>query len=207
MPVSTAAIVRSRVDALSPGEFVRALDFDEPRSKVDVYLSREEIARDDFVRVNRGLYWKGVDSRYGPGRPYPIDVALEVTGGVGVGPTSWSASHVVGLSTQVPGVAELATVGVAPSGIRGVSFHLRSNIKRVDLSFLEIAVLEVLRNYPAYSESDWDSVVGAIERLASTGRISIKKIVVAARSEKSRPLRANLARLLVDIAWSVPSSN
>jgi hypothetical protein len=103
------------------------------------------------------------------------------------------------LTTQRPAIEEFATIATPPTGIRGVRFHRRSNPKRATLRYLEIAVLEVVREWPAYSEGDWDGLVQAVKSLARTGRIRVPAVRNAARFE---PTTTNdrLAALLSALA-------
>ncbi len=148
--------------------------------------------------MRRGLYWKGVKSRFGPGRPRPEDVVNEVAEGRGVGPAGWSASHALGLSTQVPAVPEFAVVGPPPTGVPGVRFHSRRNFARLGLRYHEIALLEVLRDWPDYVERDWSDLERMVNRFRDDGRIRPNRVLKAATEEKAPALRARLTELLGD---------
>ena len=142
--MGTTTTIRAAVETSPPGTFFRPGDFDAPRAAVDSALSRLCGRRSDLVRVGRGLYWKGVPSRYGPGLPHVVDVAHAAAGNRGVGPSGWTAAHALNLTTQVPATQELTVVGPVPTRVKGVTFHRRSNLARVDLSYLDLALLEVL---------------------------------------------------------------
>jgi hypothetical protein len=145
------------------------------------------------------MYWKGVNSRFGPGRPKAVDVALAAAGR-GAGPSGWSAGHALGLSTQVPAMPEVAVVGPAPTGVRDVVYRSRRNINRVDLAHLEIAVLEVLREFPRYVEGSWDDLVLRIGELHSRGHVDVERLARVGHKERSTALRERLARLLSDLS-------
>jgi len=168
--------IRNRVDAAPTGTFFRPGDFAGSSSAIETTLSR--LAREGrLLRVRRGLYWKGVRSRFGSGSPDSLDVALELAGPKGVGPTGWTASHALGLTTQVPPFAELAIAGRhAPKAPTGVRFHTRSNLNRLSLGFHEIAVLEVLRDWPAKTDSDWPSLAGTVEGLVKDKLVNLGRL-------------------------------
>jgi hypothetical protein len=191
----TATAVRAKVDRAKPGTFIRATDFDSPRSATDAALSRLDASRPDLVRVSRGLYWKGVKSRYGAGKPSPVDVARAVSGGRGVGPTGWSAAHALGLSTQIAATPELAIVGAAPTGITDVKFHRRNNTARVGLSYLDIALLEVLRDDLRHNDGGWDSPTSRVRELTDKARLHPHRLATAVSAERSPTAHNNFAKL------------
>ena len=123
-------------------------------------------------------------SRFGKGAPSPSDVVLAVVGDRGgIGPSGWSASRDLGLTLQRPAIEEFATIATPPTGIRGVRFHRRNNPKRAALRYHEIAVLEAVRDWPAYSDGDWDELVRAVKSLVRTGKIRVYAVRDAARFE------------------------
>ena len=67
MVMSTAGLARERVARAPVGSFFRAVDLPGSRAGVNTALSRLR-ASGDLVSVDRGLYWKGVKSRFGAGR-------------------------------------------------------------------------------------------------------------------------------------------
>ena len=155
------------------------------------------LARAGLVRrVHRGLYWKGVRSRFGAGRPPALAVGVALAGGRGVGPAGWTASHVLGLTTQVPPTAELSVTGRhAPSAPEGIRFHTRANLDRFDLRFHEIALLEVLRDWPATTESDWPGLLAVVRELEAKGLLDVERLKRSVRGEPphARNLVSSLA--------------
>jgi hypothetical protein len=184
--MTTSAAIRERVDAVAPGTFFRTRDFEGSTSAVETALSR--LVRDGALRrVHRGLYWKGVRSRFGAGRPSPLAVGVELAGGRGVGPAGWSASHALGLSTQVPSLVQLSVAGRhAPSAPEGIRFHTRANLDRLDLRFHEIALLEVLRDWPATADSDWTKLVRVVHDLESQELVDVDRVKRSSRDEPPR---------------------
>ncbi len=196
---SMAAMVRSKVARSRPGTFLRVSDVDGPRRAVESAFSRIAADEDSLLRVRRGLYWKGVKSRFGPGRPKAEDIVREVAGPRGLGPAGWSASHVLGLSTQVPAVPEFAVVGPPPTGIPGVKLHSRRNFVRLGLGYEEIALLEVLRDWPEHAEAEWADVERTVSELRDDGRISLDRVCKAAVEERAPALKERVTELVNDL--------
>ncbi|MGH2443028.1 MAG: DUF6088 family protein [Chloroflexota bacterium] len=195
--MSTSAVVNDVIDKSPAGSFLRPGDIsDAPRTAVHMALSRAARHRSDLVRVAPGVYWKGHPSRFGRGFPDAVAVARWRAGDRGVGPTGWLAANELGLSTQVPAHPTLTTVGRPPKGIRHVTFAQRANLARVDLNYLDIALLEVLRSYPDYVDVSWSQLVDRITDLATRGAIRLDAVARAAATERSASLSANLQRLL-----------
>jgi len=191
---NVAEAIRTKVEKAEPGAFFTASDFPGSRRAVESALSRLA-AHDRLMRVRHGVYWKGVNSRFGMGRPKPEEVAVHVAGGRGVGPTGWTASNALGLSTQVPPVPELVAVGIPPTGVPDIVFHSRWNFARIDLNYLEIAVLELLRNWPNYVEANWSESVEKITQLHEDRAINLHRVFSVASREKSLTLRSRITDL------------
>ena len=201
LTMATAAAVTDAIDRAPPGAFLTPGDIDAgPRTAVYMALSRAARRRDDLVRVAPGLYWKGTPTRFGPGLPDAVDVARLRAGARGIGPTGWLAANHFGLSTQIPARPALATVGRPPKGAGGVAFTQRANLSRVDLSYLDIALLEVLRSYPDYVDVSWAQLVERVRRLAADATVDMAAVARVAATERSAQLHANLQRLLASLA-------
>lgn len=155
------------------------------------------------MRVRNGLYWKGVSSRFGRGRPSLLEAAVSAAGDRGAGPAGWSATQVLGLATQLPATPEVAVAGPAPK-LDGVRFHRRSNAARRDLGFYEVALIEALRDFPRYSEVDMESVARTVTRLESEGKVRMAKVERVAASEHSPALRRNLEAMNALLRHDVP---
>jgi hypothetical protein len=193
--MTTSGRIRERVESAAPGTFFRSRDFPGSTSAVETAMSR--LAGSGMLkRVHRGLYWKGVRSRFGPGRPPALAVGMELAGGRGVGPAGWTASHVLGLTTQVSPITELTVVGrKPPRAPEGIRFHTRANLDRLGLRFHEIALLEVLRDWPATAESDWARLLTVVRDLEFRGLVDLERLERSIRGEppKARDLVASLA--------------
>lgn len=180
--MSDANRVRKRVEAAKPGTFLWVSEFHGSAAAIETAFSRLA-AEGKLTRVRKGLYWKGVESRFGKGRPDPIEAALEVAGRKGVGPAGWTASHALGLSTQVPATLELAVAGKPRTSPNGVLFHSRSNLERLNLGYHEIAVLEVLRDWPHRSDVDWSALIDSVRNLERKGLLNSKRLSKHSRRE------------------------
>lgn len=195
--MSTAAEVREHVEALPTGGFLRSADMPGSRAAVDSALSRIASSA-GLVRVARGVYWKGVTSRFGAGRPDPLGAALEVAG-VGAGPAGWTAAKVLGLTTQLPAEVEVAVTGRVPEYM-GARFHKRNNLARCDLRPLEIGLLEVLRDWPTTTDVDWEELTSRVRELADHNEIDLDEVATAARKERRPSLRKRTERLISEVA-------
>lgn len=186
---STAATVKQRVARARPGTFLHAADLAgeaHSRHAVEHALSRLAASELPIVRARKGLYFRGMVSRFGKTRPRPIDVALEVTRESGAGPAGWTALRALGITTQVPAVDEVAVVGAPPTGIDGVRFHVRRNPNRLHLSFHEIAALEAIRAWPTHGDRDMRELERAVKTLVGEGRIRPDRLAKAATREPPR---------------------
>ena len=162
-------------------------------------------SRGDLVALRRGLYYKGKRTMYGVLTPPAEDVALEVLGRKGVGPTGVSAARVLNLTTQLPVVPELVTSGPIPTGVQGVMVHKRNNVARHDLNYSEIAVLEVLRDWHFTTETTWDGVVAAVRERVEARQVRPKKLAAAAHGERKPNVRALLRDLLAALEPNTPA--
>jgi hypothetical protein len=191
--MTDAERVRRRVEAAKPGTFLWLSRFRGSAPAIETAFSRLA-AEGKLTRVRKGLYWKGVESRFGKGRPDPIEAALEIAGRKGVGPTGWTASQALGLSTQMPAELELVVAGKPPVAPKGVLFHSRSNLKRLNLSYHEIALLEVLREWPNRSDVAWSALVDSVRNLERKGLVNSTRLSRHSRREPPR-VRALVSKL------------
>lgn len=179
-----------------PGALLGVEDFEGSRTAIESALSRMT-TRGELVRIRRGLYFKGVRSRFGPGAP-PLDEVVYRVCRRGVGPAGWSAARRLGLTTQVPARAEYAVLK-APAGIPNAVFRVRSNIERVSANPTEIAVLEVLRTWPRHTEASRDDLLAKLVELRDEGAISFTKLRRIVASESSPAARDHLGSLLAEL--------
>lgn len=158
------------------------------------------VKREELVRVRRGLYFKGKKTRYGMTKPPVEDVALETLGRCGVGPSGVSAARAFGLTTQVPAVPELASASPVPTGVPGVRIHKRNNMARRELNYLEVAVLELLRDWRLASEASWSEVAAAVKAKVRDGAIDPAKVLTAVRHERNATVVKAAEELLGPLA-------
>ena len=168
------------------------------RRAIDIALSRAAKSG-DLVRVRRGLYWKGVKTRFGTTKPDTFAMGLGVLEAFGitsgVGPTGWSASQALGLSTQIPAETHIAVPGRPPVPVAGVKYHTRSSRSRGALAPLEVALLEVLRDFPYRIEADWEVLTERVLDLHTRGSIDLKKIATVSERETNVAARERAREL------------
>ncbi len=187
--LSPAAAIR----AVPARSFVRVESIPGTSTTIRKALSRA--AKDGvIVRVKPGVYYKGVPTRYGMTRPSDGEALKVMLGERGVGPAGYSAARAWGVTTQIPAVTEVATLG-ARKRIRNVKLITRSNLRRADLNEMEIALLELLRDPSTLVESGWDSLIERVQKAAVDGRIRPQALRAALPGESSRAVRDNFAKL------------
>lgn len=187
---SVSGEVRRVVRSAPDGTFFTRKDFVGSDRAVESALSRL-VAAGELRRVRKGLYWRGVTTRFGMTPPSTLQVALEVAG-PGSGPTGVAAAQMLGLTTQVPSITEVAVPGRAPDPVPGVRFRSRSHTRHVrGLRPVEVAVLELLRD-PSAVESPWPVVVARIGELASSRAIRPALLSEEADDEQFPAVRARL---------------
>ena len=194
---SAASEVRKRVLA-SRDCFWRPEDFDGSPAAVAQALSRM-VGAGEVRRVRRGLYWRGAPTRLGMAPPPPSRLASEVVGQVGCGPAGWSAALTLGLSTQVPRREAIAVVGRSPRNPGSIHYVSRSAAtKRRDerLGSIEVALLEILRDWDGFVEVPAAEAVARIKRLADSGALRLERVAGASKTEPPR-VRQRLRQLLV----------
>ncbi len=154
----------------------------------------------DLIPIRKGLYWKGTRTRYGMTRPSSEAIAVEVLGGVGVGPSGHTAARTLGLTTQIPAVPTLTVAGPMPTSVPGVRVSRRNNMGRRELTYTEIALLELLRgSWESVVEGGWDALVAATAEATERGTVRLDHIASAVEGEHSPTARANYARLANDV--------
>ncbi|MFI5541630.1 DUF6088 family protein [Nocardia sp. NPDC051900] len=159
--------------------------------------------RGELVRIRRGLYFKGAKTRYGTTRPSAEVIAVEVLGTTGAGPTGFSAARALGLTTQVPAEPTMVVTGPVPSAVPGMKVSTRGNLKRLALTSLEIAALELLRgDWETTVDEGWSALADAVGKAVAAGKLRWRELATAAESERSPRLRKNLQRLSEELQVS-----
>lgn len=208
---SVAPAVRKKVTS-SRDRFWRPNDFDGSPEAVAKSLSRLAAAG-ELRRIRRGLYWRGTPTRLGMSPPPSARLAEEIVGGPGIGPAGLSAALELGLGTQVPRYDLIAVPGRVPrnSGTARLVSRAASTRRRSErLGRAEVALLEVLRNWPGLVELPDSDAADRIARLVSANTISVDKLARASVTEPAR-VRDRLHDLLVrvgqaDAAMTVPAA-
>jgi len=194
---STASSPAAAIRSARPRSFVHVEALpgtDVARRKA---VSRAVVAG-ELVKVRHALYYRGAKTRYGMTRPSAVEVALEALGRKGVGPAGFSAAREWSLTTQVPPAVHLAALRPAKD-LPGVRLTVRANLNRVDLSFQEIALVEMLRDPEVYVEAGWPALVEAVAVAESARGVRMGKVLAVVASERDASTRANAARLRVDL--------
>ena len=187
--LSPAAAIR----AVPARSFVRVESL--PGTSVTIRKALSRAAKDGVVvRVGPGVYYKGVPTKYGMTGPSDRESLKVMLGERGVGPAGYSAARAWGVTTQVPAVKEVATLG-ARKKLNKVKLITRSNLRRTDLNELEIALLELLRDPTTLVESGWDSLIERVREAVADGKIRPTALRAALPGESSRAVRDNFAKL------------
>lgn len=196
----------------SPDRFWRPKDFKGSPYAIEKTLSRLA-ATGELRRIRRGLYWRGASTPLGSAPPSPWSLAEEVAGTSGIGPSATSAAYALGLSTQIPRVETVAIPGRPPSLLPGVRFVGRTSSARRDerLTPLEIALLEVLRDWDHIVEVSHEDALTKIRSFFAKGDIRPHKLARASHEEPAR-VRERLRELLIELdrpreAAQVPPSH
>lgn len=124
---------------------------DLPATAVAHALSR--LARTgELERVRKGLYYRAKQTLVGPSGPSASATVAE-SFSFPLHPSGMSAGTALGLSTQNPPHAELATSSAAaPSGLPRGTVHTRRPASRLGLDAQEGALLELLRDRARHSD-------------------------------------------------------
>ena len=82
-----------------------------------------------------------------------------------------------------------------------MKFSQRSNLDRVDLNYLDIGLLEVLRSYPHYANVTWQQLADRVRDLSRQRVVDVDAVAKVAAKERSIPLRnSNVQRLMATLA-------
>ncbi|WP_287039380.1 hypothetical protein [Mycobacterium sp.] len=183
---------------LPVGTFVRVDDLPGSRAAASCAASRAHKAG-DLVPVVKGLYFKGAKSRYGMTRPTAEQIAHQVLGPAGAGPVGVSAARTFGLTTQIPAEPTFSVAGPVPT-VRGVKVSKRNNMRRRELGWTEVALLELLRgDWRQTVEGGWDALVGAAHDAVRDGRIRLDRVGDAVDGERSPAARTHFNHLVEDL--------
>lgn len=193
------------MSTISPAAAIRAMPersfihVDElPGSAVAARQAASRAARHgELLRVRRGLYYRGAKTRYGLTPPRVEEVAREIFGDTGTGPTEHSAARAWGVTTQLPSSFHVATLWKVDP-IEGVVQHSRRNKERARLSTKEIALLELMRAPEVYVESGWNTLVDKVHEAFAADEIHKDALLSAVKGERNSTVRTNFAKLLPD---------
>ncbi|KAF5281057.1 hypothetical protein FQR65_LT14873 [Abscondita terminalis] len=177
--MSPSAVIRSTPER----SFVRVNQL--PGTTTAARQAASRAARSgELIPIRRGLYYRGVQTRYGMTRPRVEEIAREVLGEMGSGPAGYSAAREWGVTTQVPASFHVATLWVADP-IEGVTQHARRNRERVKLNTKEIALIELLRAPEVYVEAGWDALVQHVRKAFARGDAREDALCAAVAGERN----------------------
>lgn len=177
------------------GSFVRVSELPGTLAAKNSAVSRAHKAG-ELIAVRKGLYFKGVKTRYGMTRPSAEEIAAEVLGRTGVGPTGYSAARALGLTNQVPREPSLAVAGPVPTSVPGVKIARRNNMNRRALRYTEIALLELLRgDWETTVDEGWPALVSAYREGSESRTLRPRALREAIATERSPRARMNFERL------------
>lgn len=200
MNTSLANEIRMKVTS-HEGSFWRPGDFDGSPAAVDKALSRLA-AEGELRRMRRGLYWRGPATPIGMAPPGPWSLAKALVEPYGVGPAGLSAGLALGLSTQVPREEIIAVPLGRHRPAPGIRFVSRTASLRRDLrlTFYEVALLEVLRDWGRYVELPTSEALDLVADLLRSRSIRPSRVAQAAATEPSR-VRHLLRSLLMNAGF------
>jgi len=196
--MNTSEAIRGRVESAPVGSVFLSSDFNELGAPTAIrpalsYL----VGRGVLGRVRRGTYYRRARSGFGSGAYSNANAALRVANRLAPGPSGAFAAHVLGLSTQVPVIPEIAVVGRAPTSVPGVRFRERSNVERlrVNATSKEVALLELARENFDAVELSRAELITRVRRLLEAGEIDRDRLLKASEGEP-KAARSRLNALL-----------
>jgi hypothetical protein len=197
---SVAARVRETVLA-SRNRFWRPEEFSDYSSSA-VARSLSRLAEGgELRRIHRGLYWRGTLTPFGMAPPPASNLARALAPSKGSGPAGLSAALLLGLTTQVPRREVIAVIARAPEStdtLRFVSRAAATGRRSAVLNPVEVALLEVLRDWNVLVESPADEAKSRIAGLMGSGDIRPDRVAKASLSEPAS-VRERLRALLGDV--------
>lgn len=194
--MKAAEITPGKAIARTPrGSFVRVCDLPGTVTAKNSAVSRAHKAG-DLIAIRKGLYFKGTKTRYGMTRPSAEEIAAEVLGKTGVGPTGYSAARALGLTTQIPREPTLTVAGPVPTSLHGVKIARRNNMNRRKLRYTEIALLELLRgDWETTVDEGWPALVSTYLAGTKSRTLRPRALREVIATERSPRARKNFERL------------
>ena len=158
----------------------------------------------EILFIRRGLYYRGVKTRYGMTRPRVDEIAWEVLGETGSGPAGYSAAREWGVTTQIPVSFHVATFWPTDP-IAGMAQRSRRNKERATLNPKEIALLELLRASDVYVEAGWGALVERVRDALAQSDVREAALRNAVAGERNVTARESFDNLVIDLAlWADP---
>lgn len=197
---STAKLVRKRVLA-SRHRVWRSHEFEGSSDAVQAEL-RRLVKAGELAHLRRGVYWRGKKTRFGMAVADQGQALRMVLGkSAAIGAAGWYGANLLGLSTQISPVEELAISTRPPSGfshLRLIDRSQRSGRHDARLSDLEVTFLEAIEGWESYVELRPRQAVKRFAELIENDDIRVNKLVTAAKTEPA-VVRERLRALLIDL--------
>ena len=146
-----------------------------------------------LLHIHKGLYYKGTPTKHGITPPGPIQNAIEIMGEKSVGPTGLTSAYTLGLTTTTPQIDWLVTNTYIPENLADIKISKRNNVKRWNLNYLEIAILEQLRE--KHDPTTWTKLENKIKQLEKENKINITILIDTAENEKHKNVKQNTKKL------------
>lgn len=207
--ISVAEQVRS-TSLSKRNSFVSTGDFEGVGSHASVRQALSRLARDnELIPVREGLYWRGTKTKFGMRRPNALQIAEAIVGKHGVGYAGVSAANPLGLTSQVPGVIEIAVPTRAPQSLNHLRFvgrAARSERRSSRLNAMEVALLEVLNAWEETVEESYERALHKFHALFADETLNVSRLARAADGESART-RTRLSQLLKDLEYEAEAAS
>ncbi|MGL4368782.1 MAG: DUF6088 family protein, partial [Spirochaetota bacterium] len=198
--MSVSSLVRRDVETLSPGSLLRQADLSIPAGKemaVAQALSRL-VKRGVLERIEKGLYYKPKQSRFGSLRPDTNQLLRELIRKNKGYITDTAAYNSIGITTQLPRTIVIASGGYAPPRtVAGLTVrYRRSKVKANTASPAVLQLLDALRSIKRIPDATPDQVISRVIDVIRTLSPAEKKELVACAAQYNPSVRSLVAAIL-----------
>lgn len=191
--------IAKKVAHRQEGTFIRTSTILVPATAATVARTLDRLVEDGtLIALDRGLWFKPYADGSGPN---PIDTCVEVMADLGIdggfGPTGPAALALLELGPW-PQRSTIAVSGHTLTPVGDLDFVHRSG-KRKDMKPADVAVLEILRDWPVLDGLGWRDFTAKVVDLHAFGQVSIPRVARGARSERVKVVKER-AEILVRAA-------
>jgi hypothetical protein len=189
-----AKSVRNTVESLSPGALIRQGDLSIPAGKemaAAQALSRL-VKQGALERIEKGLYYKPKQSKYGTLRPDANQLLKEILTQKQGYLTDTAAYNSFGITTQLPSTIVIAGSRYSsPRTIAGLTIrYRRSKVKSNTASSEVLQVLDALRSIKRIPDATPDQVLSRIIEIITSFTFAQKKELLSCALEYNPSVRA-----------------